>query len=308
MLYMDHIRKVMRKADFPEDAQDCFNGVLERIEKEDAFGREDTAILEKYLSGDSGITLTDALSEMYPLCEKCGENFLTMQMVFVLSCTPEMYARYRRENIDEALYWDAMADLKAKLTECRDVLHINGTFVGPWFDGWFRLERFALGRFQYDFQIHSGEAVTLPCGEVLTPGTPVAGMHIPSTGVPLTDEIRNDSYRKAYAFLSARFRTDKVFLCCESWLLYAAHYDFLPENSNILRFMNDFYLYRSYERNTFDDAWRVFSVPDNTPLEAYPENTSLRRAYKKWLVSGHKSGGGLGYILLQNGINTTHIH
>ena len=307
MICTEHIKRVMDRVAFPEDAKECFNKIFERITTDETLNREYCRLLEKYFYTTPAPTLNDILSEIYPLADKYGENILTLHMAFVLSCTPRMYELYCEQGIAEELYWEAMLDLRAKLMECRDCLNINGTFVGPWFDGWFKLERFALGRFQYDPQIYNGEkSIELPCGEILTPGTPIAFLHIPSTGVPLSDEVRNDSYKKAYEFLSERFHTEKVYIWTITWLLYPSHFDFLPQNSNIIRFMKDFHIADSREYSSFSDAWRVFGSYANGPVENYPEDNSLRRAYKKWLSDGNKTGEGTGVILLENGINVTH--
>ena len=131
-------------------------------------------------------------------------------------------------------------------------------------------------------------------------------MHIPSTGVPLTDEVRNASYKKAYDFLSKRFKTNKVFLCCSSCLLFGKHTEFLPENSNILKFMSDFHLTASVEKENFGDCWRLFGKYAEGEVKDLPENNSLRRAYKKWLLDGKKTGSGWGCMLIEDGVNVTH--
>ena len=307
MFYEEHIKKVMEKLDFPKEATDAFNNIYNRIRNEADLRKEYYELLREYLYVNTKMPLGDSLNKVSELAVKIGENSYTMQMAFIISCTPRMYELYEEEGIDEEIYWDALVDIKAKLMECIENKGVPGTFVGGWFGGWFRLTRFALGRFQYEpIAYNFGKPVELPCGETLLPGSPIANMHIPSEGAPLTDEVRNDSYRKAYNFLSKRFNTNKVFLCCSSWLLFGKHYEFLPETSNILKFMNDFHLTSSVEADQFGNSWRLYGRYSTGEVKDYPENTSLRRAYKKWLLDGNKTGSGWGCMLIEDGVNVTH--
>ena len=307
MIYAKHIKKVMDKVEFPEEAKACFNRIFDRIRKEADLRKEYYALLNEYLYKEPDMKLGDSLDKVTKLAVEYGENQYTMHMAFILSCTPRMYELYEEEGIDEEIYWEGLLDLRAKLLECMECKGVPGTFVGGWFNGWFRLTRFALGRFQYEpISYNFGKAVELPCGETLLPGNPIANMHIPSTGVPLTDEVRNASYKKAYDFLSKRFKTNKVFLCCSSWLLFGKHTEFLPENSNILKFMGDFHLTTSVEKETFGDCWRLFGKYAEGEVKDLPENNSLRRAYKKWLLDGKKTGSGWGCMLIEDGVNVTH--
>ncbi|MBP3324594.1 MAG: DUF5596 domain-containing protein [Clostridia bacterium] len=307
MIYAEHIKKVMDKVEFPEEAKACFNRIFDRIRNEADLRKEYYALLNEYLYKEPDMKLGDSLDKVTKLAVEYGENQYTMHMAFILSCTPRMYELYEEEGIDEEIYWEGLLDLRAKLLECMECKGVPGTFVGGWFNGWFRLTRFALGRFQYEpISYNFGKAVELPCGETLLPGNPIANMHIPSTGVPLTDEVRNASYKKAYDFLSKRFKTNKVFLCCSSWLLFGKHTEFLPEKSNILKFMSDFHLTASVEEEKFGNNWRLYGKYADGEVKDYPENNSLRRAYKKWLLDGNKTGSGWGCMMIENGINVTH--
>ena len=75
---------------------------------------------------------------------------------------------------------------------------------------------------------------------------------------------------------------------CESWLLFPANKEILPEQSNIRRFLSDYDVYRTRENN--NDLWRIYYGAEQNDFENLPENTGLERAYKKWLLSGHMAG------------------
>ena len=61
--------------------------------------------------------------------------------------------------------------------------------------------------------------------------------------------------------------------------------------------MDDFEIFDSSEHEGFGDDWRVFGHYTDFPLEEWPEDTSLRKAYKKWLTDGNPTGHGCGVIV-----------
>ncbi len=64
---------------------------------------------------------------------------------------------------------------------------------------------------------------------------------------------------------------------------------------NIRRFQDDYALYETYEDKEGHDLWRIFGkLYDGNP-ETLPENTSLQKAYKKWLLEGRVPGAGRGF-------------
>ena len=74
-----------------------------------------------------------------------------------------------------------------------------GTFVAGWNDGAFKMKRFAYGRFQYELCTYNWENdFVTSCGKVLKVGDTYVNFHIPSSGIPLTDEVRLASYKEAY--------------------------------------------------------------------------------------------------------------
>ena len=75
----------------------------------------------------------------------------------------------------------------------------------------------------------------------------------------------------------------------------SGHRKMLPPESNIRRFQDDYALYETYEDKEGHDLWRIFGkLYDGNP-ETLPENTSLQKAYKKWLLEGRVPGAGRGF-------------
>ena len=137
----------------------------------------------------------------------------------------------------------------------------------------------------------------LPDGRVIPAGAFKVGCHIPSHGPALTDAARMDSYRRAHQFFAPRLYQGLLIVSCSSWLMYPAHPQFLPKDSRVLRFMSDFDLIGQKEQEGFPDGWRVFGRAWGAPYAALPEDTSLQRAYKQWLLQRGVTGRGFGLMV-----------
>ncbi len=297
MHYSEFYKNLVKKIEIPEEAKHEFDSLVKMLDENLQFGREVDKLIMRFMFPKAH-DIRRFLEKLEPLSEKYGVNVNTLQFVFLLLEAETMYKRYVKHNISDEIFYDTIKDLKYKLMECIECKGYNGTFVPHWFEGFYRLERFALGRFQYEHTDTDREIVT-PGGIKIKKGTKVLFLHIPSSGVPLTEEVRMDSYKKAYEFYknTSFVKNGRIIFVCHSWLLYKKHYNFLPENSNIVKFMKDFYIYDGYISDTKEDLWRIFGKYENAPYNELPEDTSLKRCYKKWLVEGNDVGGGVGVIV-----------
>ena len=297
MHYSEFYKELVEKIEIPESAKEEFDCLVKRLDEEMQFGREVDKLIMRFMFPKAH-DIRRFLEKLTVLAKKYTADENTLQFVFLLLSSETLYKRYKKQGISDDVFYDTIKDLKYKLIECIDCKGYNGTFVPHWFEGFYRMERFALGRFQYEFTIVDREVVT-PSGVKVKKGTKVLFLHIPSSGVPLTDEVRLDSYKKAYEFFkdTSFVKNGKIIFVCHSWLLYKKHYDFLPENSNILKFMNDFYIYDEYISGTNEDLWRIFGKYEKAPFSELPEDTSLKKAYKNWLSQKNETGGGVGMIV-----------
>jgi hypothetical protein len=124
------------------------------------------------------------------------------------------------------------------------------------------------------------ETVTLDAGEwevILQKGDTVLGFHIPACG-PLLSEDCGKSLEMAAAFFPRHFPEIefKAFVS-GSWLFDAQFEDYLPPESNIVKFLREFYLMASPHSSDSQFFERVFGghVAD---LDQAPQDSSLRRA------------------------------
>ncbi len=290
------IQNLMQRLDFPKSSIEAFTRVLNRLDCEIDFAKEfDTAYIGyMFPTADQ---IRPALAKISRTAEKFNENEYTLHAVFLLSCMEELFNRYKLLGISEEIYWDTADDLRCKLLECIDCKGVHGIFVGFWYEGFFNMTRFTLGRFQFERKAFTREdAFITKSGYEVKENSILINMHIPSSSVPITDEVRIASYKKAYEFFRNGFNGPVVFGCC-SWLLYPNHKPLLPTSSNIVKFMNDFEIVWVAHQEKFSEAWRVFGKECELPPEQLPEKTSLQRAYKKMLTDGDNGGYAMGVFL-----------
>ena len=127
---------------------------------------------------------------------------------------------------------------------------------------------------------------------VLKRGEPTVYIHIPGQ-TNLSPEAVRETLVGAYKILRERFPESKAnyFICC-SWLLSVGLYDYLDENSKIIKFGEVFTRFpvmskgREFMHYLFPKDW------DNP--EKLEEKTSLQRKIKKMCLDGeyiYSAGG-----------------
>ena len=289
------IRNFMKYYDYPSEAEEVFIKVLKRLDEEKSFGNKFDKLVDDFNRRRKDYK--KLISKVEMLAFSHGINKYTLDFVYLLCLAEELKNHYDFVGLDEQIYYDTMADLKYKLLECMECKGVPGTFVAFWFDGFYYLRRLCFGRFQFELAVYNGEEKTLKSGRVLKQGDRYIGFHIPSSGVPLTDEVRYSSYKKAYEHFKKFFPDGNVLFGCGSWLLFPRHKEFLPKEMNILKFMDDFEIVSSRETKDFHDKWRVFGKDAKLPARKLPRDTKLKKAYAEWLEKGNKTGDAFGVIL-----------
>ncbi|MBR2876919.1 MAG: DUF5596 domain-containing protein [Clostridia bacterium] len=294
----EHFKLVEERLGFPQEAVEVFEGIAQKIENSKSFSEKFEKTLNKYMTPKAH-DFGDMCDDMKKLAFIYRVKEYSLTLVWLIVASEKVLALYKEKGISEDIFWDSMMDLKYKFQECVDCKEVYGTFVGHWYTGFYELNRFALGRFQFEnstFGVRD-EFVT-KAGIKIKKGDKTVGFHIPSSGVPLTDEVRLDAYKKAYEFFKDQRRDDGLLIFeCGSWLLYEGNREILPEKSNTIKFMNDFEIIESNPKDKFNDAWRVFGKYGYKSAKHWPEDSSMRRAFKNHVLSGGKTGGGHGVIV-----------
>ncbi|MFI6481371.1 acyltransferase domain-containing protein [Nonomuraea sp. NPDC050663] len=178
---------------------------------------------------------------------------------------------HRDHGIPEAVSWATLADLGRNLAVDR---RMNGE-GWPVMQAWLTLHArggvYELGRLQ-----HQRDDTAI-------------GLHIPDSG-PLTPEAVDASLDEARVFFPRHFPDERYSaFSCGSWLLDPQLQEYLPQDSNIVRFQQRFELEPYEEPEGLDGdvevlrfAFRTLS----TPLDQLPRRTVLQRAVVDHLKAG----------------------
>jgi hypothetical protein len=137
---------------------------------------------------------------------------------------------------------------------------------------------FRLGQLEYEL---------LPDGNI--------AMHIP-TGSDLKPACVKQSVRCAKAFMDRYFpERSNARYTCNSWLLSPALSDLLSQESNILAFQKLFEL-TDLDPEAMDYVSWLFQRLPGADAGDFPENTSLQRRAKQFILSGGRIGKAAGYL------------
>ena len=214
----------------------------------------------------------------------------TVELLTFICMTKHLKVVYAEKGLDMQIYRDSVLDLKWKLEECKAVKGIRGSFVSPWFCGFFDLTRVALGRLQFEiittWQDYEKNGVKLEADK-----SKVINVHIPRTGTPLDKESCDKAYAQAREFFKEQVG-EKCPFVCYSWLLYPENKDILPHHTNTYRFMSEYDII-GWEVNFGEDLWRLFDTEEKNP-DRLPADTTMRRCYVEHLKREGRVGCGFG--------------
>ena len=228
------------------------------------------------------------------IAQKTGLHRYTVDLVFLLICARPMKYLYHVNGIPENIFYDTLSDLCTKTEECKRVYGVCGMFVSWWYPKFYTCRRLTLGRLQYERFAFPFDGYR----DFLKKGDTVYKCHIPSKG-SLSPDTVIDSLHRAYAFFEKELKNGILPVYCHSWLFYPPMAEAVYANgSNLRSFYQAFDVVEVEEDLENANFWRVFDMeysPEN--LANAPENTSLQRAMKRFLLDGGHMGNGTGILL-----------
>lgn len=258
--------------------------------------KECSEILEKWVEiykNNIHMDYTQANKDIERVANKAGINTYEGLLLLYMCLGCILPSHYHKAGLPLEICEVSLDDLKWKAIECHNVYGIWGTFVAPWFSGFFNLTRFTLGRLQYELVPFPKE---IPFLEKRTSDVEVAiNTHIPSSG-KLDHKECIFSYKKAAVFWNKYFQVENPVFICNSWLLYPELERLLPYESNILKFQRDYLIYESSQDIKGEELWRIFAQEYDGSPERLIEKTSLQRACKRWLMDGKVLGTSKGVL------------
>lgn len=289
----EYLALFLHRIEIPQEAQAYLLAAQRAIDAQpqtrDAFAREAVTFM-----GEPQTRIGDALTHAGEMAETLGYSPYTLHFLLLAQASYYLRKQYDAAGLDEALFWAMMSDLRCKLMECRQVFGIWGTFVAWWYKKIFSMDIFMLGRLQYERILYPRQEAYERAGVRVQWGDPVLSVHIPSAG-PLREADCMDSYRRAFAFFS---HDGRPLVCvCNTWLFLPAHEEILPPGSGILTFMRQYDVLDAKYDEARSDAWRIFGADAEKEPAQWPEDSGLRRAYKRHVLGGGKLGTGFGVMI-----------
>lgn len=276
---------------FPAEACLVLKQEFKKIQEDKNADQKFSQILHCYME-NMECDFTELLQRMHELAKKTGIHEYTGNMLLLICLSEKLKEYYQEQQVDERIWYNSMLDLKWKLDECWCVYGIWGTFVPDWYAGFYQMNRFALGRLQ--FETCELDVAYEKDGMALRKGDTVINVHIPRTGSRLDRESVSASYKKAAEFFRNRGLTESVVFVCHSWLLFPRNKEILDQKSNLYQFMEDFDIVQSGEDQDYSEVWRLFDCNYQGDVDQLPQDTSLRRAYAEWIRKDEKIGWGYG--------------
>ena len=293
-----YLEKFLKDFDYKEKDAEFLLSEYEKIESNNYANSLFNKVIEDYNNSIKIDYYNDVLVKAENAGKNVGVHPYTSGLLIFMCLSKHLKELYDEKGISEEIYHNSMLDLRYKLEECKLVKNIIGSFVAWWFPGFFDMTRFALGRLQFEMSTYDGEPYEKN-GKKLVKGDKVIGVHIPRSETPVTKEATDDAYAQAAKFFIDQIPNKQVVFVCHSWLLFSDTLEVFPKHSNTYRFIHEFDVtWNSYDKEgVYNDAWRLFDMDYTGNIEDYPENTSMRRAYKDFLRSGKKTGEGFGIIM-----------
>ena len=291
----EHLLTFMRSYDYPEAAVQTVLWAWDAVCADPVSAkrlREAFALYE----ADQLPDFKGQLAQLVLIADRTGVPGETVDLLYVLALTEHLEQLYIQRGLPLQVYRDSMLDIRCKLLECRQLRKLWGLSGAYWYERFFLLTRFALGRLQFETRL--SPTAMEQGGHRVEKGDLIINIHIPSSG-PMTQQACEDSFRQAYQWFLPLFPDGVVPFACFSWLLSLEHETMLPPESNIRRFMRFFRLY-PMDIPVTGNLWRIFGIEtDNWSL--YPRDTSLRRAYGDALDRGQIPNLGKGIFFMKDG-------
>jgi hypothetical protein len=203
-----------------------------------------------------------------------------------LAAVPGIARWYRDRGVDEGIMWHTLGDLGIRMrirarTRGRPGLDTEQR----WLTQHFTAQLFQLGRLQFNRDGWYYAPELAPLVPLTASGARAVGVHIPEGG-GLDPDACETSFAAAGRFFREYFGDDRFGVAvCTSWLLDEQLAEYLPADSNIVRFQRRFHALPGSTPGNEDVARFVFDERD--PLQdGVVARTQLQRAVVQHLRAG----------------------
>ena len=233
-----------------------------------------------------------------------------MKLALVYAFLPTVYDRYQEKKISDEIFYDTMSDIKIWIDDHKARTNEDGLFELHWIMHHMNLSIFRVGRLQYQKCIWYFKPTKDKNGVKIRFGEKFLNMHIPR-GEKLDYEACKESVQMAKKFFAEKFpEFPNNKYMCYSWLLFPGNHDFMPADSNILKFQSMYDVVMSKEEPQPAYLWLYGVKLKNADLmknkketgsygfiDQLPQNSSLQRSTIEYIKNGGTMGEGLGVII-----------
>lgn len=198
----------------------------------------------------------------------------------MLHCAAESHTKYEQLGINDKIFVDTMKCFTRFIDEHYESYGYYAFDRDWWTTRQISLQLFRIGELEYELGVSDEKKVVK--------------LHIPSHA-DITQKKCDESLYEAKELIKTKFpHYAECEWTCNSWLLSPALKKLLTLDSNILRFQKRFTILSCNEEDDEFLEW-VYKKKDYR-LDELPENTTLQRNMKKYLLSGGKVGEALGIM------------
>jgi hypothetical protein len=195
---------------------------------------------------------------------------------------------WHKSGVPEEVAIGTLRDITIWSDRCFERYGKVGLIEWRWFIIHITVRLFRLGRLQFE-PIENREDITLPDGTFIPEGKAVLSVHIPR-GDGFTREAIDESFAAANPFFEKYFGKTYEEYVCESWMLAPQLDAMISETSTLAYFKTYFTIYG--EHLGYSQAEEYVFLERIDDKTKYPENTSLQRNFKKFLLDGGEMGMG----------------
>lgn len=224
-----------------------------------------------------------------PIPDERGAVARHLYVWLFLAIVPLVRRYHAEHDVPEDVSWASLACLGSSMAAARRLTGKSG-LDGVWSPPLaFRGALYPLGRLTFERIAPIADGADFP---PLPPGTCSIGTHIPGN-TPLDPVACDASFERARDFITSHFPDRPAAFICHSWLLDPQLAEYLPAESNLVRFQRRFTLKpNQYEPSDNEILEFIFQRRNEQPeipedlLAELPGDTTLQRAYVTHLQSG----------------------
>lgn len=207
------------------------------------------------------------------------DGLLTLGVMLCGAC--KSYENYKNKGISQKIFIDTM---KCFSRFCNEFYETHGRYGfdrGFWTGRQLSMRLFRIGCLEYELCESDGKK------EI--------AIHIPSDA-DLSVETVKHSLSEANVFMNEYYPeyadADRH---CVSWLLSPSLFELLPSKSNIRNFA---LLFQIKDVDQEDESYKLWLFKnDKIQIKDVPQNTSLQRAVKRFVLAGGKIGAAHGVLI-----------